>query len=355
MGGMIGVHGSDRSGLFPFASPRPPTSLLRRRDLSALLGLAVAAAPVAARAQPTPLPVVGVLMLGGPDEAETSLRLKAFRESLAERGWIDGRSVRLDVRWAANSEATLGLQAAALVAARPAVILANGTPAALALKKTATAIPVVCALVQDPVRLGLAASLARPGGTLTGFTFINPEIIVKWRQLLVEAAPATRRIGLLFNPRLNPQYVDYARDIARPGDSAIDVVATPVESPSALRFAVEELGRATGSALMIAADSFVSSHSPEIAALALAHRLPTVSVYRPFVDRGGLMSYGPDVADIFRRSASYVARILKGDSPADLPLQEPDKFHLAVNLGTARALGHDLPATLVARADEVIE
>lgn len=324
---------------------------MKRREITALLGGA-AMWPRAAGAQRKGLPVIGVLMLGAPQDDVPQGRLKAFYKALDVLGWTTGKTFRIEVRWAAGEAATVERYAAELVALKPDVILANGTPSVIALKKATTSIPVVCALVQDPVGLGIVSSLARPGGNITGFTYIDSELIGKWRGLLAEVAPSTKRVGLIFNPTINPQYYNFLHDL-RPG--AIGIVASPVQTVETLRAVMEELGRTAGGAAIMAADAFVFAHGKKAASLALQYRLPTISVYRPYAAEGGLMSYGPDVTEIFRRSASYVDRILRGTRPAELPVQQPDKFESAINLRTAKALDLVVPPSLLALADEVIE
>lgn len=327
---------------------------MKRRNLLAATALATLW-PAGARSQQTPAKLVGVLMLGTPDDEVPKARLKAFRQALDVLGWTQDRTVRLEVRWASNQAADVERHAAELVALKPDVILANGTPSVVALKKVTTSIPVVCALVQDPVGLGLVASLARPGGNITGFTFVSPELIGKWRGLLLDVAPSTGRIGMLFNPSINAQYYSFLRELAPLGDRPIDIVPTPVNTVEELRTAMADLGRLGNGSAILPADPFTFSQSKEAALLTLRHRLPAISIYRPFASDGGLMSYGPDSTEIFRRSASYVDRILKGTSPADLPVQQPDKFEFAINLRTAKTLGLTVAPSLLALADDVIE
>ena len=326
---------------------------MRRRVLLTVTALATLS-PVHARSQQSAR-LVGVLMLGKPDDEVPKARLKAFRQALDVLGWTQDRTVRLEVRWASNQAADVERHAAELVALKPDVILANGTPSVVALKKVTTSIPVVCALVQDPVGLGLVASLARPGGNITGFTFVSPELIGKWRGLLLDVAPSTGRIGMLFNPSINAQYYSFLRELAPLGDRPIDIVPTPVNTVEELRTAMADLGRLGNGSAILPADPFTFSQSKEAALLTLRHRLPAISIYRPFASDGGLMSYGPDSTEIFRRSASYVDRILKGTSPADLPVQQPDKFEFAINLRTAKTLGLTVAPSLLALADDVIE
>ncbi len=326
---------------------------MKRRVLLAAT-TAAALSPVHARSQQS-VRLVGVLMLGTPDDEVPKARLKAFRQALDVLGWTQDRTVRLDVRWASNQAADVERHAAELVALKPDVILANGTPSVVALKKVSTSIPVVCALVQDPVGLGLVASLARPGGNITGFTFVSPELIGKWRGLLLDVAPSTGRIGMLFNPSINAQYYSFLRELAPLGDRPIDIGPMPVNTVEELRTAMADLGRLGNGAAILPADPFTFSQSKEAALLTLRHRLPAISIYRPFAADGGLMSYGPDSTEIFRRSASYVDRILKGTPPADLPVQQPDKFEFAINLRTAKTLGLTVAPSLLALADDVIE
>ena len=327
---------------------------MKRRELLAMAGSA-GICPSLAMAQPKAMPLIGVLMLGSPEDALFQTRLRAFYKALDVAGQTLNRTVAVEVRWAVGDAAALERGAAELVALKPDVIVANGTPSVVALKKATRSIPIVCALVQDPVRLGLVASLARPGGNITGFSYINPELLGKWRGLLAEVAPSTRKAGLLFNPTLNSQYFDYVRDLGPAPQGEIDIIATPLQAIEALRAEMAELGKAGGGAVIVPADSWVLSNFDEVVSLALRYRLPSLSVYSTFVTKGGLMSYGPDDTEIFRRAASYVDRILRGASPAELPVQQPDKFEFRINLKTAKALGLVVPPFLLALADEVIE
>ena len=328
---------------------------MKRREF--IVGLGGAAAwPAVARAQrPGKMPVIGVLMVATGGDPETRARLKAFNEGLEVLGWIDGKTVRIEYRWAAGDPSKIDRYAAELVGLKPGVILANGTPVVAALKHATTSIPVVCALVIDPVGLGFVASLARPGGNITGFSFVNAELIGKWSELLAEVAPSTKRAAIIFNPIINPEYFDFLREMGPAKPGAPEIAPMTAQTVETLHSAITELGHTEGASLIMGPDAFVLNHVKEIAALAMEHRLPSISVYRQFAAEGGLMSYGPDVPDIFRRSASYIDRILKGTSPAELPMQQPDKYELVINLKTAKTLGLDVPATLLARADEVIE
>lgn len=328
---------------------------MRRRDLLALAGGA-AAWPLLARAQqPGKLPTIAVLMVVAETDPEALARVQAFRDGLAALGWVDGKTARLEVRWAAGDSRRLDAYAKDLVAMKPEVFLANGTPTVLALKKLTTSIPVVFALAIDPVGVGLIQSLARPGGNITGFTFINAEIIGKWRELLVDVAPSVTRAALLFNPKVNPWYFGFVHDLEHAPQPVGRIDPKPVTTLGEIQSAVADEQRPPGGSVIIGPDGFVVGHLAEIAALAAKNRLPSMSVYRKFADAGGLMSYGPNVPDIFRRAAAYVDRILKGANPADLPVQQPTKFDFVVNVRTATTLGLTVPLSLLTTADQVIE
>ena len=238
----------------------------------------------------------------------------------------------------------------------PDVILANSTPVIALLKSMTTSIPVVFALATDPVGLGHVESLSRPGGNFTGFTFIDPALIGKWIGLLKEVMPGVTRAGLLFNPSTTPFYPGWIREVETAHQSGTaELIAVPVTSNDEMKKAIAALAQQPGSSLMIGPDPFNVVRIKQIAQLAAQNRLPAISVYRPFAVEGGLMAYGPDTADIFRRSAGYVDRILKGANPAELPVQQPDKFEFIINLKAAKALGLTVPGTVIALADEVIE
>ena len=232
------------------------------------------------------------------------------------------------------------------------MILANSTPVIGALQKLTKTIPIVCALVNDPVGLGFVASLARPGGNITGFTFIDPDLIGKWMELLQQVAPSINRAALVFNPKT--ALYNFMRALATTR-SSIELGTMAAGTMEELRTAVNDQDRNPGGSIIIGPDPFNIVHIQEIATISQQYRLPAISVYRQFVTDGGLMSYVPDTMDIFRRSASYIDRILKGASPADLPVQQPTKFELSVNLKSAQALGLTVPPTVLALADEVIE
>ncbi len=327
---------------------------MRRRDFIGLIGGMAAFLPPPARAQG--MRKLGVLMIVAEDDPDSKLRIAAFRQGLQELGWQDGQNIRIEYRWAGGKPDLIHEYAQELVALAPDIILANGTPVVAALKPLTRAIPIVGVLVVDPVGLGFVTSLSRPGGNITGFSFINSELIGKWTSLIRDAAPGVSRAMLLYNPKITPFYADFLREIAAaPQSVAVQVVPATVDSVDDIQPRIEELARTPGTGLLIGPDAANIVNIRKIAQLAAANRLPAISVYRQFAVEGGLMSYGPDTADIFHRSAGYVDRILKGANPAELPVQQPTKFEFVVNQKAAAALGLALSPTLLSLADEVIE
>jgi putative tryptophan/tyrosine transport system substrate-binding protein len=329
---------------------------MRRREFITLVGGAVTS-PLLAHAQQTrDMRTVGVILSSGESDAEGQARIAAFRQGFEELGWKDRQNIRIEYRWVAGKNDLIGQYAQEIVALRPDVILANGTGVVAALQKITSTIPIVCALVNDPVGLGFVKSLARPGGNITGFTYIDPDMITKWMGLLKDVKPDLNRAALLFNPATAAYYRTFLAEIETSRSAApLDLAAMPVGSPEEMERTINALGQRPGSSLIIPPDAFLVVRIPRIAQLAADNRLPAISIYRPFAVAGGLMSYGPDTADIFRRSAAYMDRILKGASPAGLPVQQPTKFDFVVNLKAARDLGLNLPPTLLALANEVIE
>jgi putative tryptophan/tyrosine transport system substrate-binding protein len=330
---------------------------IARRKFIAALGSAAAAWPLAARAQRAGgMPKVGVLMPGRESDPDSQARIAAFRQGFADLSWKDGQNVHIEYRWADGKIELIQQYVEQLVALAPDVILANSTPVIEALKKTTSSIPIVFAQVNDPVGQGFVKSLSHPGGNITGFTFFNPEMIGKWVGLLKDVAPGITRAALLFNPSTAPFYPNFLHEIEaarQPG--AIEIVLTPVATPAEMEAAIDALAQKPGSSLIIAPDVFAIVHIKQFAQLAEKNRLLAISGYRQFAVEGGLMAYGPDTMDIFRRSAEYVDRILKGANPADLPVQEPIKFEFIVNLKTAQSFGLTMPAGVLSIADEVIE
>jgi len=329
---------------------------MRRREFVILLGGSAAAAwPLAAHAQQSNrLRVVGVLLAMAPDDPEAQLRVKAFEAGLRELGWTEGRNLRLEYRWAAGDAALLRKQATELVGLAPDLILATSTPVLAALRQE-NPLPIVFVQVTDPIGGGFVPNLARPGGSLTGFTSFEFTIGSKWLEALKHVAPAVTRVALIFNPDTAP----FAHMFWQPVEDAapsfdVEPMQAPVRDVGEIERTVAAFARQNGG-LMVLPDVSTTNHRDLIIALAARHRLPAVYPYRYFATSGGLMSYGSDLADVYRRAASYVDRILKGAVPGDLPVQAPAKFEFVINLKTANALGLTVPPLWLGRADEVIE
>jgi ABC-type uncharacterized transport system substrate-binding protein len=330
---------------------------MRRREFVILLGGGAAAAwPLAARAQQSNrLRVVGVLLAMAPDDPEAQLRIKAFEAGLRELGWTEGRNLRLEYRWAVGDAALLRKQAAELVGLAPDLILATSTPVLAALRQEKT-LPIVFVQVTDPIGGGFVPNLARPGGSLTGFTSFEFTIGSKWLEALKHVAPAVTRVALIFNPDTAP----FAHLFWQPVEDAapsfdVEPMQAPVRDVGEIERTIAAFARNANGGLMVLPDVSTTNHRDLIIALAARHRLPAVYPYRYFATSGGLMSYGTDLADVYRRAASYVDRILKGAVPGDLPVQAPAKFEFVINLKTANALGLTVPPRWLGRADEVIE
>ena len=330
--------------------------MIKRREFITLLGGA-AAWPLEARAQQGErMRRIGVLINLTADDPEGRARLAAFLEGLRELGWTDGRNIQIETRFGGGDVGRIRAHAAELVALAPDVIVGNTTPVIRALRQATSSIPIVMAAVNDPVEQGFVSSLAHPGGNITGFSFIDFQMVGKWLEMLKEAAPGVSRAALMFNPDTAPYYYLYLHSFeAEPRSIAVEVTAAPVRNTAEIEEAIAKLGREPGGGLIVAPDAFTIVHQHLFIRLAQQHRVPAVYFLRTSVAQGALMSYGPDPYDNFRRSASYVDRILKGAKPADLPIQQPTKFELAINLKTAKTLGLEIPAALLARADEVIE
>ena len=329
---------------------------MKRRAFITLLGGAVAW-PLAAHAQQGDrVRRIGLLMAVA-DDREGQARVTALKEGLQDLRWTDGRNIQIETRFGGGDAGRIRAHAAELVALAPDVIVGQTTSGTRALRQATSSIPIVMVAVADPVEQGLVSSLAHPGGNITGFTLIGFfQMVGKWLEMLKEAAPGVSRAVLMFNPDTAPQYYVYLRSFeAEPRSIAVEVAEAPVRNTAEVEEAIAKLGREPGGGLIVAPDAFTIVHHQLFIRLAQQHRLPAVYVYRAYVLQGALMSYGPDVYALFRRSASYVDRILQGAKPADLPVQQPTKFELAINLKTAKALGLQIPDKLVAIADEVIE
>src|SRR5712692_9147595 len=323
---------------------------MRRRDVITLLGGAAAASsflwPLAARGQqPDRVRRVAVLMSLAADDPEARLRTAAFEKGLRDLGWMEGRNLRIEYRWVAGGDATLlRSHAAELVRMAPDLILANSTPAMAALQEHSHNLRIVFVQVTDPVGQGLVPNLARPGGNLTGFISFEFSIGTKWLETLKQVAPRVTRVALVFNPEAAP----FAGLFRRPVEAAAPAFAvTPIAAPgrdaAEIERVIDAFAREPNGALMVLPDVSTVNQRDLIIALAARHRLPAVYPYRFFAASGGLLSYGSDVADVFRRAAGYADRILKGTSPGELPVQAPTKYELVINLKTAKALGIEVP------------
>ena len=312
--------------------------------------------PIAA-AQPGVRPRrVGVLIGWSEGGKEAQLSLVAVKERLAALGWIEGRNLMLDVRWTAADPARAAMLAKELVSAQPEVVLSVTTPATAALQREAGSIPIVFTAVSDPVGSGFVQTLAQPGGNVTGFIDMESTVVSKGAQVLTEIAPQVRRIAVMFNPRTAPFAEYYLRDVD--GVAAklrVRVVATRVASESEIDRAIADAGREPGAGLLLLPDGYMSVHHKRIIALAAQHRVPAVYYAGFAVNEGGLISYGVDYFDLLRRAAGYVDQILRGARPAQLPVQQPEKFELYINLKTAKMLGLTVPPSLRLRANQVIE
>jgi putative ABC transport system substrate-binding protein len=327
---------------------------MRRREFITLLGGA-AAWPVAARAQQRE-GRIGVLMPAVENDEESRARIAALRQGLHERGWTEGRNIRIDIRWALDDSDLLRRYAAELVAMAPDVIVALSPQGLAAVQRETISIPTVFVQVADPVGGGFVASLAKPGGNITGFTSFEDTISAKWLELIKEVAPKVVRVAILRNPSTTSasEFLKSAMDKAAP---SLGLALTPlgVHDIAEIERAFEASERQSMDGLIVMPDPLTLVHRERIVALAVKRRLSAVYPYRYFATVGGLVSYGPSSADSWRRAASYVDRILKGEKPADLPVQNPTKYELVINLKTAKALSVEVPATLLARANEVIE
>jgi putative ABC transport system substrate-binding protein len=330
---------------------------MRRRTFIALLAGAAAAWPHAARAQQSArIRRVGVLMGTAQSDPLGQQRIAALRSGLQQLGWHEGGNLQLELRWAAADAERLKNYTAELVRLAPDVIVSNGTPATAAIVHATHSIPIVFAVVNDPVEQHVITSLAHPGGNVTGFSFVDFPLFGKSLELLRQIAPRVTRVGLMFRPEDHPHYDNYLKAFA--ADQRIEptvVTRAAVESDSEIENEVAKLASQPGGGLIVAPDTFTLGNRQAILASVAQHGVPAIHPYRESVVEGGLMSYAPDTVDIFLRSASYVDRILKGEKPADLPAQAPVKFEFVLNLKTAKTLGLAVPPKLVALADEVIE
>jgi putative ABC transport system substrate-binding protein len=328
---------------------------VNRRAFISLLGGAVAAWPRAARAQP-PVRMHRIAVLNNIAEGDRDARawIGAFRQRLESLGWSEGRNLKIDIRWGAGDLARLRAYAAELVSMGPDVAFADSTPAISALQQTMPAIPIVFVGGSNPVGSGFVASLARPQSNITGFISFEPAIGGKWLGTLKEIAPRVARVALIYNPQTHTgQYFQSIETAAQ--SLSVEFVRLAFDDESHIERGIDEFVRAPNGGLLVLPDPSAALHRELIVALAARHRLPAIYPFRQYVTTGGLISYGVDRPDQYRRAAEYVSRILKGEKPAELPVQAPTKFELLINLKTAKALGLDVPDKLLAVADEVIE
>jgi len=333
---------------------------MRRREFITLLS-GTAAMSAWSRASPAQQPGqvrrIGVLMAIAENDPEGKVRVAAFREGLAKLGWTEGRNIQIDTRWATPRDAESRRRfAKELVALQPDLILSHATPTTATLLQETRTIPVIFAGVSDPVGSGFVASFPRPGANVTGFITMEPTMAGKWVELLKVIVPRVAQVALLFNPVTAP-YAEYWLNPfkAAAASFAVEAIAAPVRDMSELESAIAAQARAPNGGLVVMPDTFLNLHRAQVTSLAARYRLPAVYPFRFYTEIGGLLSYGSDLVDDYRRAAIYADRILKGEKPGGLPVQAPVKFELVVNLKAAKALGLTIPLSLLARADEVIE
>jgi putative tryptophan/tyrosine transport system substrate-binding protein len=327
---------------------------MRRREFIGVLGIAAVWTAATSAQEAVRLRRIGVLQDYAEDDQDAHLWFGVFRNELQRLGWREGHNIRIDERWAAGSVERRSGYAADLVRLRPDVLFGEGTPIAAALQKAAGTVPIVFVGASNPVAWGFVKSVAKPGGNMTGFVSFEPALGGKWLETLKEIAPGVLRVALLFNPETHSgQYFESIEGASH--RSGVEVVRLPFRSEPDLERAIAEFARQPNGGLVVLADTGTNVHREKIIWLASEHRLPAVYAHRLFTSRGGLISYGPDRPDQYRRAADYVDRILRGARPDELPVQSPIKFELIVNAKTAIALGLTIPPALLARADELIE
>ena len=330
---------------------------MRRRDFIAAIGGSAVAWPLAAQAQQEKMRRVAALLPNDQSDTLQTALLAAFTTGLSDLGWREGRNLRMDIRRVGDDIERLGAYAKELVNLQPEVIFAFATPQIAALQRETRTIPIVFALASDPIGSGFVANMARPGGNITGFMAWEPTMAGKWLQMLTEIAPEVKRVGAMYNPDTAPYVPSYylASFETAARSLSVEPLATPIHSDADIEAAVSSLTQGSRGGLVTMPDAFIQAHRRSIINVAALNNIPTIFAEGTSVREGGLLSYGPDFADVFRRAASYVDRILRGAKPADLPVQLPVKFESAVNLKTAKALGIKVPTATLLRANEVIE
>jgi putative ABC transport system substrate-binding protein len=329
---------------------------MKRREFITVLGGAAVAWPLAARAQqPGGARRIGVLMPYTQDDPEDQARVAALKDGLKQLGWIEGQNFRADYRWYAGDADRARVLAKELVELQPELLVAGATPGAVALRQETRTIPIVFVPVTDPVGQGLVEGLARPGGNATGLSLFEFSVGTKLLEALNQIAPRVTRVAVVYNPE-TAVFAPYLESIGVAATAfRLQLIPAPVHGAGEIEAAMTALGRAPGGGLLCLPDTFLNVHRELIVTLAARHMLPAVYAFRFFAVEGGLISYGVDFVDLYRRAASYIDRILKGAKPAEMPVQSPDKYELVLNLKTAKALGLTVPQSLLYRADEVIE
>jgi putative ABC transport system substrate-binding protein len=331
---------------------------MRRREFLICLGMAATAMASAARAQQhAAIRRVGVLMPFSSNDPKVKNDLVAFARQMQSLGWTEGQNLQIEYRWAEDDTAKMQTYAKELVAAQPDVLFARSTPATAALLSNTRTIPVVFAVVSDPVGEGFAASVARPGGNATGFTNAESSLTGKWLGLLKEIMPDLKRIGFIFDPKVAPGGGTYYTSLinSAASSSALTPIPMPFHEASVIERMIDDFAQVPNGGLVVLPDAGTNLYRAQIIAAAARARLPAIYGFRNLAEEGGLMSYGIDVTELFRRAANYVDRILKGTKPGDLPVQLPDKFEFVINLKTAKALNIQIPPGALAIADAVIE
>jgi putative tryptophan/tyrosine transport system substrate-binding protein len=329
---------------------------MRRREFITVL-TGSAAWPLMATAQQSALKRrIGALMLQSENNEQGSVARNSFEQGLARLGWIVGRNLEIDYRWDMNETEKARLAVAQLLALAPNIIFASGTQALAGARQSTRTVPIVFAAVSEPVGQGFVASLARPGGNITGFTNLEPTVAAKWLELLKEIAPKITRVTVVFNLDTSAFAMLFFRAAeAASQKMGVQIILAPVHDDAGIEASLKAAGREPGGGVIIPPDPFMSARSKLVVDMATRYDVPAIYEFKFFAAEGGLLSYGIDLPDLYSRSASYVDRILRGEKPADLPVQQPTKFQLVINLKTAKTLGLTVPAALLATADEVIE
>jgi putative ABC transport system substrate-binding protein len=330
---------------------------MKRRDFLYALGSAAAGWPLVLRAQQADrMRRIGVLMAFAAGDAEGVYRARTISQELHALGWTDNHNAGIDYRWPGGDTELMQAFATELVSLKPDVLVADGTAQAVALRQATRTIPIVFVMASDPVGVGIVESLARPGGNATGFFSLEPSMGGKWLELLKEIALGLRRVAVIFNPDSGPAGTSYLHSIENAAASfSVGAIGIPVHDTADIERAINSLAHESGGGLIVLPDAFTISHRRQIIELTAQHRLPAIYGIRYFATDGGLLSYSTYIPDMIRRAGSYIDRILKGENPADLPVQGPIKFELVLNLKTAKALGLTVPDKLISTADEVIE